>query len=567
MRIHIKNKKNVLKKNLRKYISAAVSVAVFLCVMLFWLCVHPEWLNYHEQNQLFLFSWSYFVERLSLPGGLADWMGEFLVQFYYVPALGAAVLGLLAVVLQRTVAAVLRVGCSDCAVVLRAAMDVLSVLPVAVLVWVSGDENVLLSYTVALQLSLTSFLLMRRLPWTAGFAAVPVLWWLAGPVAVVYVALRIIYAGKKEWLLLAWLVVVTVCAYRFLLTEYPFEEVVFGISYYRIPIVLLAPKALLIVPVLLTAMFFVLENRHVADMSAAHGRTLLFCSIALLAVVAVSAVVNGFPKDKYEMLRQDALVRQGRWSEIIARAERQQPHTAFSSNAVNLALAMTGQLADRQFTFWQSGEDALIMPSVRDNMSDLPSAEAFWQLGMVNSARRYMYDIQESILNGRRSGRCMKRIAECLVADGQYGVARKYLDVLRQSLFYGGWARQTEAMLGNEALIAQSEDYGRVRRFRYRINILYSYDQIDKMFGLLFAGNTDNKLALSYFMGDMLLKGKAREFYGYMAWVQRYGGYAAMPAGYADALGCFQSHGQKPGAYSEYAARMMSGQQESSGGQ
>lgn len=102
MRIHIKNKKNVLKKNLRKYISAAVSVAVFLCVMLFWLCVHPEWLNYHEQNQLFLFSWSYFVERLSLPGGLADWMGEFLVQFYYVPALGAAVLGLLAFVLQRT---------------------------------------------------------------------------------------------------------------------------------------------------------------------------------------------------------------------------------------------------------------------------------------------------------------------------------------------------------------------------------------------------------------------------------------------------------------------------------
>lgn len=528
--------------------------------MLFWLCVHPEWLNFQEENQLFLFSWSYLGERLSLSGGLADWAGEFLVQFFYVPALGSAVLGLLAVVMQRMVRAVLRTAGTVSTFMGSASLDVLSLLPVAVLIWVSGDENVLLSYTLALQLSLAAFLLLRRLPWPSGFIVVPVLWWLAGPLAIVYVALRIICGSRKEWLLVAWLVVVTICAYSFLLTEYPLEEVVFGISYYRIPFVLFMPKALLAVPVVVIAMYVLAVNPRVAGKAAAHVRALLLCSTALVLLVAVSAVAKGFPQDKYEMLRQDALVRQGRWSEIIARAERQQPHTAFSSNAVNLALAMTGQLADRQFTFWQSGEDALIMPSVHDNLSDLPAAEAFWQLGMVNSARRYMYDIQESILNGRRSGRCMKRIAECLVADRQYALARKYLDVLGQTLFYSGWARQTEAMLGNEALIMQNADYRRVRRFRYRENFLFSYDQIDKMLGLLFAENTDNKLALSYFMGDLLLKGKAAEFMGYMGWVQRYGGYAAMPAGYADAIGCFQSRGQRPGAYSEYAARMMSGQ-------
>lgn len=62
------------------------------------------------------------------------------------------------------------------------------------------------------------------------------------------------------------------------------------------------------------------------------------------------------------------------WQDIIARAERYQVKSNFSSNCVNLALAMTRQLAERQFTFYQSGDDALIMPMVRDNLSNWPTA-------------------------------------------------------------------------------------------------------------------------------------------------------------------------------------------------
>ncbi len=178
---------------------------------------------------------------------------------------------------------------------------------------------------------------------------------------------------------------------------------------------------------------------------------------------------------------------------------------------------------------------------------------------IVNSARRYMYDIQESILNGRLSGRCMKRIAGCFIVDGQYTMARKYLDVLKQSLFYRRWALDSEQALGKDALIEANADWKRARQFRFRKNFLYSYEQAYKMFGLLFTDNTGNKMALSYFMGDMLLKGKVQKFMGYMAWVQRYGGYQQMPVGYADALECIQSHGRKSGLYAEYVQRMIAG--------
>lgn len=236
------------------------------------------------------------------------------------------------------------------------------------------------------------------------------------------------------------------------------------------------------------------------------------------------------------------------WQDIIARAERYQVKSNFSSNCVNLALAMTRQLAERQFTFYQSGDDALIMPMVRDNLSNWPTAEAFWHLGMVNSAKRYAYDLQESILNARRSGRCMKRIAECLIVNGQYKVAQKYLDILKQSLFYRSWAKQAETCLGNEAKVNANPEWAWLRQVRYKDNFLYSYPEMDKMLGLLFINNTANKMALDYFMGQMLLKGEVPQFMQYMGWVQRYGGYEQIPAGYADIVQLMKSNGNVPGS-------------------
>ena len=228
---------------------------------------------------------------------------------------------------------------------------------------------------------------------------------------------------------------------------------------------------------------------------------------------------------------------------------------------VNLALAQTRQLADRMFSFYQSGEDALLAPRSRDNMSMYPTMEAFWRLGLVNSSLRYASDLQASILNGKMSGRLMKRITECQIVNGKYAVARKNIDLLKQSLFYHDWAVKMEAMLGNDTAISHDPDLGRARRMRFKTEMIYSYDEIDKMMGLLFINNPDNKMALDYFMGQMLLKGDIQGFMRYGSWVQQYGGYMQMPVGYQDAVKCIQNQGNVPGSpYAEYVKRMMSKQ-------
>ena len=288
------------------------------------------------------------------------------------------------------------------------------------------------------------------------------------------------------------------------------------------------------------------------------AKWLLPVQAAVFIALCFLGISKGYDKEMYELIRQDYLVRHERWDEIVTRAKEYQVKTAFSSVCVNLALSQKHQLADRMFDFYQSDENALIMPRIRDLTSMLPSAETFWRLGMVNSALRYFFDTQESILDGSMSGRCTKRIAECMIVNGHYKTARKHLDLLKKSLFYHDWALNAEALLGDEAAIDAHPVYGKLRQLRYKNDFLYSHLELYKMFGLLFMNNTQNTMALEYFMGQMLLEGQMQGFQQYMPMAEKYSGYREMPIGYQDAMMCIQKQGNVPGSpYAAYVKRMM----------
>ena len=515
-----------MSKIITKSCNVGLSVLVGIVIFLFWYVQYPHALSYQEQYQLFLWTSDYFIERISLPGGLADWLGEFIVQFYYIEWLGALLLALLFVALQRLTARLLPNR-----------LWWLSALPVLFVWWLMGDINVLLSFVVAIVLALGVALIRAVDQTTPGpsylggenswgdcpsylggeILVIPIAYWLIGPAVWVYVLVRVIQIGWKHLWTAGWLVAVQLVVYAWFLPQWPLQQAMTGLNYYRVPL-------------------------HYPQL-------------------------NGYDKDMYELIRLDYLVRNERWDEIVKRAGEYQVKTPFWCNCVNLALAEKRLLADRMFDFYQSGADALIMPRTRDLTSMLPSAEAFWRLGMVNSAQRYMFDTQESILNGRKSGRCTKRIAECMIVNGHYKTAEKQLDLLKKTLFYRSWADSVGLQIrqsdGGELQIRHNgvgHNLEEKRKLRYKENFLYSYDEIDKMFGLLFMNNKENKMALDYFMSQMLLNGNLQGFQQYMGAVQQYGGYRQMPLGYQDVMRCIQMQGRVPDSpYAKYAKRMIEG--------
>ena len=517
-----------------RYGNLLISVLFWCLTFVFWYGFYPQALSYQEQFQLFLWTDDYLFNSLSVPGGFAGWLGELVTQFYYAPWLGALLLAGLFVAFAWIVGWI----------------------PAMLLFWLLGDTAVTLGYVMAVIMAQGVFRLNKttgRRGLIADAIIVPLLYWLAGPLTLLYVLLRITKLGAWGCISILYLLAMALLAYRYVFVQLPLEKIMTPTLYYQIS--LETNTLMWVIPLVALAEYVV---GHLKVVSEYKGKMLSLAYGALCLVVAWLGISNGYDKELYELIRQDYLVRNERWDDIIQQAEKYQVNTAFSSVCVNLALAQKRLLAERMFEFYQSGEDALLMPRSTDNTSMLPSAEAFWRLGMVNSAQRYMFDTQESILNGKLSGRCTKRIAECMLVNGHYATAAKQIRILKKTLFYRAWAKEAEAMLGNEQMINTHPMYGKLRKLRFREEHLYSYQDIDDLLEALFKENTNNKMALDYYMGQLLLESKIGPFRRAMPLVQQYGGYAQMPRGYADAMNAIASGGRALGsAYVSYVNRML----------
>jgi hypothetical protein len=118
-----------------------------------------------------------------------------------------------------------------------------------------------------------------------------------------------------------------------------------------------------------------------------------------LAVFLLVAIPVAFDAKKYELMEYDYLVRIKDWNGIIAKAEQQTPDKPMSVSATNLALAMTNQLGERAFEFYQRGSQGLLPPFERNYATTQLTGEIYFHLGLVNTAQRLAFEAMEAISN------------------------------------------------------------------------------------------------------------------------------------------------------------------------
>ena len=493
-----------MKRFLSNHWKAGLTLLFGLAVFLFWRFRYPFALTYQEQFQLFLFDGDYFCERLSEPGGLARYIGEFLVQFYNSVTLGAAILSVLHMLVQQLTWQVMKpVGDSWYA---------LSFIPILTVWYALGDENVLLTYVVALILALVAVWLYPKhkyVRWACLVVLVPLLYWLIGPMVLLVAACLMPWPLAIVGVLYA-LACIFLSAH---LLPFPIERLMVGIGYYRFPVTL--PYVLMAIPVVVFALRFVGLIRVKASVAKV-GAGL---SLAVL-LTAVLLIPRGFEARKYELIEYDYLVRLNDWNAIIAKAERKSPDLPMSVSALNLALGMTNQLGERALDFYQHGSEGLLPRFERNFTTAQVTGEIYFHLGLVNTAQRFAFESMESLPNYNKSARVVKRLAETNLINGQYDVARKYLQMLEKTVFYRPWARRMMALLGNEEAINAHPLYGWLREVRLEDDFLFSEDELDKICGQLFMHNQQNAMAMQYLVMAPLLDGDAQRFVNYLAYVQ-----------------------------------------------
>ncbi len=542
---------NNLNKTMRpitKYWKALLSLFFAVAVMVFWALPYVSILCYQEQYQMFLWDGDYFWERIMLPGGFADYVSEFLVQFNYVPVVGAMLVAFLMVGIQRTVWALMRqMGTEK-----EFPAYLLSFIP-SISLWVAmGDANVLLSFGIALWGALLMARWHLMLRHRLAIAVSQVLgialgYWLLGPVVFVYVALligdtihkgivqhRVMasvgYAGCMLILTIAWILLSTHTL------QYPLQRFFLGLNYYRYPDVMPWLLGLVVFLSVIIPWSGMMGTKKQGLLRLQVSKVAMAFSYLLVGIASAWCIRNSFSSSANELIGYDFLVRTEQWHKIIAKAEHKQATTPMGVSCVNLALSQTGQLADRLFEFYQNGGEGLFPTFTRDMTSPVSTAEVFFRLGMVNDAERYMFEAQEAIPNYRKSSRLTRRIVECELINGNYKVAAKLLRRLEKTLFYRHWATQTMALLGHEKAINCHPVYGKLRKYREKKqDFLFSDREMDQMLGFLFLNDESNKMAYEYLMCYELLQRNLDKFMQYYP-LGRFVGYDHIPRAFQEIL-------------------------------
>lgn len=356
---------------------------------------------WREQSQLFLCNKEYLIERLAIPGGLAQYIAEALVQFFANARQGALIYAVLFALMSWLTWMMMRQRKEA----LKSSKSsgpwffLLSFVPTIVLCWLATNPYVPTTPLVAVVLVLAAMVVRpkrKKAQLVYSTLLIPVGYWLVGP-AVLLVALCNWRWAVPQWVLLA------ACVVGFsYLAPFPLRQQARGIDYYW-------------------------EEKH---------------------------------KSTLEEMKYDRWMRMGKWARIVDAANKETPEALSSKNVVQLALKNLNRISagDLMRTLDPSKK-------VMNNMSGaFIMSEVFFHISMVNMSQRAAFETMESIPNYNKSGRALKRLTETAIITGQYEIALKYISILEETITYRKWAKTVKPLAEHPETISQNAFYQKMRK-------------------------------------------------------------------------------------------------------
>lgn len=362
----------------RWLLTALFAVAVFC----FWLFRMPFLMLAREQSQLFLWDTEYLIERLSIPGGLAQWLGEFIVQFFINPIYGACWYAVVFVVVALITSRLFKAKSQY--------MFLLCFVPSIALWYLACDPDIPMTPIVAVLLTMLMMALLPKKP-LAGIITsailIPVGYWLLGPAIGLLAIYSLHWLGsdmpklKVSVSAIALIVLLGMCIWTSSwLSPYPLRQLARGVDYYW----------------------------------------------------------EGNKAGTYEEMEYDMLIRQQNWTAIAGKYDMKSSESLAVRNSAQLAfynLQRTSKV-DLLEHMILSGQ------TLKSISSAFLMSEVGLQIGMINVSQRSAFEAMEAIPNHNKSARALRRLVETNIVTRNYEVALKYIAILEKTTFYRSWAQR-----------------------------------------------------------------------------------------------------------------------------
>jgi len=542
---------------------------LFSLLVAWWIIanvINPE-LHYYLQQSAFLTDSLFFEGFTKYPGGIADYVSEFIVQFFYFKTFGsflillvASLQGIIAIRLIQQIAGKVKLNYSVVSLILLLSVLVqcnyyypfyasIRLLVTFGMVWIFT----VLTLQFPQWRFYISFILAMLLFYLAGGAAL-----FTFAVSVILIQIR--FFGKRADLLMLPIFALFSGALPYLAYKYIFLvnlSLVYSITHSKSPLILyyipdfkLITLYSILPTYILCAVLFnrfkmksikskkaltktietksgnettkgigkkaikKSENRPVLKIETSKSKIWdspvlwLVGQFTFIAVLAILSINFTFDKTARNKILVSFYGANGDWVNVIKTAESLKEYDLFTNFEYNRALANTGKLADNIFNYTQLvGPSGLFIDGTIT--SDIPfiCSDQYYDLGFINESQHWAFEAQTIFPN---SPRLMKRMVQINLVNGKYKLAEKFLRRLDENMLYHDWVAIHQKYINDTSLVSRDSTFSWKRKCE-PVDAFTASSHMLKLHKLLEA-NPANKMALDYLLCSTILDGDLATF-------------------------------------------------------
>ncbi|MBO4608029.1 MAG: hypothetical protein J5682_09040 [Prevotella sp.] len=461
-----------------KFIPLAVVILVLVGIGVCLTVFEGDYLWNAQEQSLFLYDSAFSHQLMVVPAGFLSWLGTWFTQFFYHPWLGVTILCIWWAVLMALTAKVFRIPCKWAILLLiPVALLLLAIVGIDYWIYYLKLKGHLFVPTIGWTFALLIVWLFTVLPSKyclrlifivlAALVAYPLMGWygLAAIVLMGVLSWRLEGMTKVERMAATLLALLAVVGVPLLCYRYIYYETNIADMWYAgLPTFTITEHydGYDYSYILLAIYYLVLACCYrQRPMDSGVRRTFVWSVAQCVLCVLMAWGVYTYCYKDVDFHQEMAMKRdmeQCDWNTIVERAQKvtEEPTRAMMMMK-NLALFRLGRLGDEMYLFGNGNKRGNTPLPLR--MMQVVGKSLYFHYGLPNFC--YRWCVEDGVEYGWRV-ETLKLMTRCSIANGEYQLAQKYIDLLKKTHYHKEWAVSQEQLIAQPHSIKKDAVYASV---------------------------------------------------------------------------------------------------------
>jgi hypothetical protein len=469
--------------------------------------LYENYIFYYQENlSLFIYSIDYLNQFSSKPGGLLEYTGNFLSQFYFSNLYGTLILTSVI-----TCVGIVIYKINNRLSAIRPVSLLFTTLATCFIILIQTNINYQIHNNLGFLFSLLYFLFSvsseKKSIRILVLALFPLFYYLAGAYSWIFLGMYVVYNLYRKRVLYP-LTIIIIAGITILL----FKGVIFLQSWHDLLNYPMPLKGIFDAPLAfwLLSLFFIfypvllilsgwLKTKY-DDLKA-----FSFSLVLIPVLLTIFLLSEKFNKDVEDLFKLEKMFIARDWKGVIKCQETLQSENPMAQYYYNIALSESRLLCDRLFYSPQNYGSRAMSIAWNDQVPInklFRGVYFYYSIGLINEAHRWAFE--SMVIQGYRPEN-IKLLIKTNLINGHYKVAGKYIALLKKTLHYHKLALKYEAMTLNPDIIKSDPELGEKMQLKPKDDFIVRIRNPLMNISYLIQSNPLNRKAFEYEMACLML--------------------------------------------------------------